>query len=207
MTEGVYATIYEIIRNQSFLDRYTDDISIVFRDVTGILDYKLSSDKNDDLLVHISPTFEDNTELISRFITESKNNLTILGDTNEIKVVIDISSIKDITRLVKEKMISEYSTIFSAEVELSQLGIDRQLTPDRYDAYFIQNLSPFTSTLIDNLDSMKMMNKFVYCKRGLPIAEMKSFDREDLDKTLLAIELIMSAAVKFTHVKMTRCIT
>jgi len=207
LTEGVYTAILNIVQSDEFKCRYTDDLSVVFSDIKDIHEYDLSSDKNDDLAMMISPTFKGSLELITRFITESKANSEVVGDTSSITVVLDVSEVNGLTESTRNKMIAEYEAIFSATVEISRVGLMRQPDPDTYDAYFISKLTPFTTSLIKKLDALEMLDKYVYCRRELPIADLPNMLCNNPESTLTAIELVMAAATKFTYVKMAECFT
>lgn len=209
MTKEVFDGIRAIVVDPEFKDRLTDDISIVFESIPSASAlYTEVIDKCDDLVMLTAPSFEDSVFHIKRLLDDTEASKTVKGDKTKAKITININSVKDISAHMKRELINDYEGIFGVEVELDDTHItaygDKIL---RYDALFISKMSEFNAATITVLDNAKMTNKYLHCRKEIPIAKLPNLSKDDIPVVITSIELVMTAATQFKYLDMSMCLT
>lgn len=210
ITRPQYTEIVNIVSDESFLLRHTNDTSALLKDVMNIGSViNEPNARHDDIAMVLSPAFDGAVEMIQRCLTASDVHRKLSKSGRSASVTIDVSTLPGLTNSVCERIAAEYTEIFRAEVKLTsrRLGDVDTGSPLRYDVYYISDLTRFNDDMVSYLDSERMYTKHLICSRILPLSKLDLPHVDLIDKTLVNIELMMTAATQFHYVKPFACLT
>lgn len=208
LSEIPYTGIVNIILGDSFSTRYTNDISVLFKDVKAIdniLD--IENQRPNDIRFQVSPSFHGAVELIQNCILKSEASKKMSSNKKPLRVLIDTSKAEPLSDNMHKQIIAEYSVLFDTNVILLTDGLTvADVEVLDFDTYFISDLSSFTHNTFDQLNSDKFLSKRVFCSKVLPLSKLPDLEQHDIPMTFNSIELAMTAATKFNFIDPFPCL-
>lgn len=205
LTEDQYTAIYRIITNDAFKERYTDDVSVIFKSVVNITDL-LKSDKSDDIVFTMSPSLEPAINIIRHVIKMSDQSKRFTNNTTPTKIFID-TGILDLSEHLCKHISKAFGDIFQMDVEVLSNGLEKFADTLKFDVYFVSNLSRFNATMLDHLNAERCVEKNIFCSKLLPLSRLPDLESDMVPATLTNVNLVMSAATKFHFVNPFTCLT
>ena len=205
LNEYQYTAIYRIITNDAFKERYTDDVSVIFKSVENISDL-LKSDKGDDIVFTMSPSLEPAINIIRHVIKMSDQSKRFTNNTAPTKLFID-TGILELSENMCNHISKAFGDIFQMDVQVLSKGLEAFEDTLKFDVYFVSNLSRFNATMLDHLNAERCVEKNIFCSKLLPLSRLPDLTSEEIPATLMNINLVMSAATKFHFVNPFTCLT
>lgn len=207
LNDQLYMKIISIIQAQGIEERQTNDLKFLLRSIPMVESY-LTSDHNDDVIFRIAPSFDKVEEFINGQFIISDRYKVYFGDRTQNHITINISSLPNLSDKLKALLQQEYELIFGTPVSfvnIKDLSLDQMM---KFDVYYVGDFPQFNFKCIDMLDAGKMINKYIFCPRLLPILQMKvdPTDIEFINNVFHNIELTMIAASKFKFISPFRCL-
>lgn len=202
-----YAGISDIVKDDSFSSRYTNDSAVVFKSVTNIADFVDSNKQSDDVIIQMSPCFDGSVDFIKNNLIKSNSAKAILKNNTPNHITIDMSQYPNISNRMKSRLIHEYSSIF--ETPVSILVDDLKTYGDnllKFDTFYIGEISRFNAATIDYLNNEKFTNKYMFCSKLLPLSKLSNLTEDIIPMTFSNMEIVMLAATKFKFVDPFNCI-
>ena len=212
MEQAIYTQLLQIVSNDSFKARCTDDVEVIFQSVPELKKLlSIPNSRSDDVTLRVSPEFDGALQTILEFVGECRSSKSILGENSPITITINTSSLPDLSYAGKKYLLNFYTEKFGTDIIIDPIGLVADKTENSlaFDTYFISHLDKFNAALLPFLDERKFMNKQVICSKTLPLAQLPHVEKDTtLTETLFKqIEVVMMMAAKFSFSSPFRCLT
>ena len=210
MSQVLYGDILKIVLDPTFITRHTNDVDYLFSKVHNV-ETLLRNDNSqtEDIIFSIAPSFSGAIEFVRSCLEKSNAAKRITHQQSiPLAITIDASVIPNISQNLLNKIADEYSETFDCEVRIIRHGLS-SITNEQlsFDSYFVSDMSRFNNTMIDHLDKSKMMQKYLFCSKILPLSKMTNATEAIIPVTFAQIEFVMAAATKFYFIDPFPCLT
>lgn len=197
----MYTRIVDIINDPNFVNRNTNDPSVIFKSVPNIENVLIPSNHHEDIQFSISPSFHQASELINFHIKKSDNEKRVAGINTPTKITIDLSIYNNLTDKLCNRIATEYADTFECDINLTLGGLTAlNKVALNFDAYYVGDLGRFNSIMLDYLNRELLANKYFFCSKVLPLSQTKELDDDTITTTFNNINLVMSAASRFQFI-------
>lgn len=207
LSEQAFNNITSFIKSESFVERKTNEIVTLFKNIPDIKDMTARG-INDDVIYLMSPSFDNAEKMINTCITHSDMNKRQFNIKTPNKVFIDITPIQNLSDEIIRRLENEYSFIFETPVEfIKDFKLYSKENKTIFDSFFISDLAAFNEIMIDKLNQSEMISRNIFCQKLLPISKMpKEPSNEEYESIFHNIELVMTASSKFHFISPFPCI-
>lgn len=208
LTESIYNRIVTRVMDDLFSLRKTNDLPILFKDIPDIVDLQ-KTNRHDDIIFRMSPSFDGAETFINSHITISDRCKRYFNKSIPNKMTINISSLPDLSETLKDHLRNEYEFIFEMPIEFVNIKeIDTAEYFLKFDIFYVGDFPQFNFKLIDLLNASKLIDKYIFCQKLLPLSQINADHHNDelLEKVFHNIELVMTAASRFHFIPPFQCL-
>lgn len=210
MNDELYLKVVDILGSDEFINRTTDLPNIVFKSIDNFDDiFNNLNNTDDDTSFLMSPLFMGSYEELVNHLASNKHGKTVTNDKTNTVVYFNLDPLTNISESLINRLTAEYNNTFSVDVKIINKPFDSMSDDEimSFDSFFMNTLTQFTDRLIDLLDKRELVDKYLFCKRELPLDKLEDPDRFGIDNILDGIESVMAFATKFKYVKQPTCLT
>lgn len=210
MNNETYIAIRDIVVSDDFVNRQTNDVKYIFRNIPDIEKFDITCVDCEKALI-MAPEFDGAIDTISEYIATFKSKAEVFPDIGSLSLTIDISYICDhsndhaIDPKLMQRVAQEYANLFKMDVTVVSDGLVNH--KNDFNAYFVDNVSYFNDIFIDDLNAGKLHDNRLYCYKGLPLASLPDIQPDQIPMMINSIELIMDTAIDFSFLNMPKCAT
>ncbi len=200
ISRSIYEAIIKVVRADSFKDRSTNDVDVLFKDVENIESVLTGSQITDDIIFIISPTFDGSIDLIENNLIISDNARHILSKkATDTVITINVSALPQLSDRICRQIADEYSATFNTPIRINRKPLTNADTA--YDAYFIDDLNEFNRIMEQPLNAGSFIPKYIFCQKLLPLSKLSDLPTEGIPFVLSRLDVLMTAASKFQFIQ------